>query len=282
LSSGEKVEATIVGGEPKAPSYAERVTLRLPLKISGADLSGQEFVERGFTKILNRNGAAIVVNRLLGPEQILIIRWVGDKVEAEVRVIGQIGTEQDGNIYGVAFVDPTLDFWHIEFAPPSPAANLRVLLECPGCRNREIVPLSEFELSVFEANGSLARHCDKCRDTTVWSQSKDERPPEPAVVVPQTEPPAPVAKERRKAHRTKVQRQGCILFRQEETPVNVMDMSRGGVRFQCAKEFAEDLLVRVAVPYMPGTANIFVPARVRWCRTLPSGKFEYGMEYVKN
>ncbi|MGH9521457.1 MAG: PilZ domain-containing protein [Terriglobales bacterium] len=266
-------------------TFAERVTLKLPLQISGSDLSGRDFMDSGYTKILNRNGAAIVVNRLLGPDQVLVIRWVGDTKEAEVRVIGQIGSEPDGKVYGVAFLDPTVDLWHIDFSPASGGVMLRVLLECPGCRNREIVPLTEFELEVFETNGNLTRRCNKCRDTTLWSQSKDDRPPEsdPAPVAPQATAAAVEArKERRKASRMKIKRQGCILFCQQETPVDVLDMSRGGIRFQTPKSFADDLLVRVAVPYTPGTANIFVPARIRWSRTLPSGAFEYGMEYVKS
>lgn len=283
MSSGESTKAAATPGRgPEAQCYAERITLRLPLEISGGDPGGQEFTELGYTKILNRNGAAIVVNRLLAPEQILVIRWVGDTVEAEVRVIGQIGSEPNGKVYGVAFVDPTADYWHIEFSPSSGGGMLKVLLECPGCRSREIVPLIEVELSVFEANGSLSRRCNRCRDTTLWSQSKDERPPEPAMPAPQAGVPVQVGKERRKTSRTKMQRKGCILFNQQETPVDVVDMSRAGVRFQCSMNFADDLLVRVAVPYMPAAANIFVPARIRWSRTLPSGKFEYGMEYMKN
>ena len=283
MSSGEKTEAAATPGRgPEAQCYAERVSLRLPLGISGRDPGGQGFTELGYTKILNRNGAAIVVNRLLAPKQILVIRWVGDTVEAEVRVIGQIGSEPDGKIYGVAFIDPAADYWHIEFSPPSSGVMLKVLLECPGCRHREIVSLSEFELSVFEANGGLSRGCNKCREETLWSQSKDGRPPEPAVPAAQAGVPAPGGKDRRKTFRTKMQPKGCILFCQQETPVEVVDMSRAGVRFQCSRNFPDDLLVRVAVPYMPGAANIFVPARIRWSRTLPSGKFECGMEYMKN
>jgi hypothetical protein len=284
MSSGDKPAASS-GGTPGAVTYAERVTLRVPLQISGGDLSGQDFLEQGYTKILNRNGAAIVVNRLLAPEQTLTIRWVGDKVEAEVRVIGQIGSEPDGKVYGVAFLNPAVDFWHIDFSPASGGVMLRVLLECPGCRNREIVPLSEFELSVFESNGTLSRRCNKCRDTTLWSQSKDQRPPEPEVApapVVAAPPPPEEKKERRKGTRTKIQRKGCILFCQQETPVDVIDMSRGGARFHSSGSFATDLLVRIAVPYIPGTANIFVPARIRWSRSLPSGTTEYGVEYVKS
>jgi hypothetical protein len=282
-TSGEKTEAAAtVKRAPEAQCYAERISLRLPLQISGGGPGGQGFTLLGYTKILNRNGAAIVVNRLLAPQQILVIRWVGDLVEAEVRVIGQIGSEPDGKIYGVAFIDPAADYWHIEFSPPSSGVMLKVLLECPGCRQREIVSLSEFELSVFEANGGLSRGCNKCGATTLWSQSKDERPPEPAVTAAPAGVPAPGNKDRRKTSRTKMQTKGCILFCQQETPVDVVDLSRAGVRFQCSTDFADDLLVRAAVPYMPSAANIFVPARIRWSRTLPSGNFECGMEYMKN
>jgi hypothetical protein len=147
------------------------------------------------------------------------------------------------------------------------------------------------ELSVFEATQNLSRPCRKCRDVTFWKQSLYDVPPEPesastALPVTATQPelaPAPkVFVNPRKHPRVKVQLKGCILFGGQETPVQVTDMSRGGVRLRSARSFADGLLVRIAAPYNPGAANIFVSARICWCRGLPSGMSECGLKYVKD
>ena len=283
MSSDGNPQGAAAAPVAQAQSYGERVTLRLPLKLSGTDEHGREFAERGCTKILSRNGAAIIVNRQFAPGQILTMRWVGDKVKVDVRIIGQFGTEAEGNVYGVAFVDPGIDFWHIQFAAEADRVLLRVLLECPNCRNREIVPLSEFELSVFQTNASLSRRCSGCGQTTLWTESKDDRPPDfmRAVAGPTRTATAEQVVDRRAAHRTNMKLQGCVLFCQQECPVDVVEMAPAGIRFHCAVNFPNDLLMRVAVPYTPGAANIFVAARVRWSQPLSSGGFEHGMEYVK-
>ena len=94
---------------------------------------------------------------------------------------------------------------------------------------------------------------------------------------------APAAKSanRRGRGRLKVDLKGSVLFGGQETPIQVLDMSRGGVRFRCRRSYADGILVRVAIPYTPGAANIFVPGRIRWCRTLPSGESECGLQYSK-
>ena len=86
---------------------------------------------------------------------------------------------------------------------------------------------------------------------------------------------------RRKHTRLKVELKGCILFGGQETTIEIADMSKGGVRFRSRRDFAQGLLVRAAVPYNPGAANIFVAARITWCRSQPSGMTECGLKYVK-
>ncbi len=268
----------------------ERVAIRFQLEVSGGDLQGRDFVDKAWTRMVGRSGAAIVIDRLLAPEQTLMIKRLGSPTEAEVRVIGRIGAETDGDVYGVAFVNPPSEIWGIDF--PEAAADetlVNVLLECPRCQLRQIVALTELELSVFEANNNLSRHCCKCRDVTLWKQSLYEAPSEPApaapprtsAVPPTASTPQPIAN-RRKHPRLKVKQKGCILFYGQEIPIEVTDMSRGGIRFYSPRNFAEGAPLRVAIPYTPGAANIFVAARICWSRPLPSGKTECGLMYVKD
>jgi len=283
--------AAVTNVPPEANSRKDRVAISLQLEVAGVDLEGRDFVGQARTKIVSRNGAAIVIDRLLGPEQTLTIKRVGTQREAEVRIIGQIGRETGGNVYGVTSVGPSVDIWGIDFPPgDSDETLIKILLECPFCHTRQIVPLHEFELSVLEATKKLSHRCPKCRDTTLWKRSAYEVPPE-AEAAPESPPVASALGEpaaarktpvnRRKRSRVKVELKGCILFGGQETTIEVLDMSRGGVRFRSRREFADGLLVRAAIPYNPGAANIFVSARISWCRPLPSGMSECGLKYVK-
>ena len=275
--------------DPPTDIRQDRVVVSLVLEISGLDLEGKDFVTEATTKMVSRSGASILTRKLLAPEQTLTIKRAGAHPEAEVSVIGQIGSEADGNIYAVALLEPSAGFWGIDFpAGESPSAVL--LLECPICHTRENVILHDFELIVLEANQKISRRCPKCHDVTIWKKSASDLATEPAfasaisanltAVVP---PPAvPSGRERRKHSRLKVHMKGCILFGGQETHIQVDDMSRGGVRFRSRRDYAVGLQVRTAIPYTPGGSNIFVSAQICWSKPLPDGTSEYGLRYVKD
>lgn len=269
----------------------ERVAIALQLKVSGCAIDGRDFMDDARTKIISRGGAAIVINRPLAPQQTLIIKRLGSEQEAEVRVIGHLGRDRGGGeIYGIAFIEATIGFWGIDFpAAETEETLVKMLLECPGCHTRQMAALSQLEFDVFEAKGHLSRSCAKCRDVTLWRQaaygvptgpptisSPPERPPSSQ---PVSAPAATTQPNRRRHARVKTGLKGCIVFYGQETPIEVTDMSRSGIRFLCRRSFADGLLVRVAVPYTRGAANILVSGRICWCRSLPSGMSECGLEY---
>ena len=67
-----------------------------------------------------------------------------------------------------------------------------------------------------------------------------------------------------------------------EDVVDVVNVSRGGVCFQSSRTYGEDTWVQVAVPYTPGSANIFVAGRIVRSRKMDNGLTEYGVEYAKS
>ena len=289
---GDDKEAEAVTHVPADVSPRKgRVAISFQLEVAGGDLEGRDFVCQARTSFVGRNGAAIVIDKVLAPEQGLTIKRVGSHQDAEVRVVGLIGSEAGDKVYGVAFLDPAANIWGIDFPTGDiDEVGAKVLLECPSCHTRQITPLNEVELSVFEAAKNLSRNCTRCRDVTLWKQSLYGVPPGPETASApslaasaQPKPaPAPKAIANRREHpRAKIDLKGCILFCGQETPVQVTDMSRGGIRFRSRRNFADGVLVRVAVPYTPGAANIFVAGRIRWCRRLPSGMSECGLKYVK-
>jgi hypothetical protein len=64
--------------------------------------------------------------------------------------------------------------------------------------------------------------------------------------------------------------------------VQVLDMSRGGIRFESKRVYRKFSWVEIAVPYIGGgAAEVFVPGRIARVVERKDGKQEYGVEYVR-
>ena len=127
---------------------------------------------------------------------------------------------------------------------------------------------------MFEANQRLSHPCESCAKVTAW------------VPVPDGTTAGEISASRgpqdRQFQRTKVKMTACIQgLGAEGDVVQVLDVSRGGISFLSQRIYEKDTWINVAVPYTPGTANIFVAGRV--ARREPAGDeyYEYGVQYVK-
>jgi hypothetical protein len=285
---------------------SDRVSISIPVEIFGADFSGEHFVEQSRTVLVSRHGATVVMSRKLGPDLELILRRPGTRKEALVRVVGQIGGQHDGYIYGLALMDQNVNLWNIYFPALTEGQTAvgRCLLECGRCKNREIVYMDEVEAEVFEANLCLQRSCSQCGHSSIWKpvpgELVDEPPPPPessageqtgaapgessapGVEAAPAEPPPPVVS-RRKNLRIKSNMPACI--RQpgfDEEVVTCEDVSRGGLCFKSGKRYFLGSRIEVAIPYAAGAANIFVPARIVYTQELTKeGAYKYGVSYLK-
>src|SRR6202040_3681118 len=85
-----------------------RIPKQIPILLIGSDLDGKVFSEPTHTVLLSLHGAGIVSHHKLSPEQELILRCPERNIEAEIRVVGQLGSRQNIYTYGVAFSDPLL------------------------------------------------------------------------------------------------------------------------------------------------------------------------------
>ena len=270
----------------------------MPITVSGTDIAGgRDFVENGRTQLISRTGGTIVLSRILGPEQTIFIKCLPTHKEAEARVVGQLGIQLDSHIYGIAVVDPKVDLWGVRFPEPSAAERAlgRVCLQCLTCGTREVCYLSEVELDVFDVNHNLGRNCTQCREWTLWKdvpQDQQVPEPEPATAsslptMPQPTaapaPPPPESENKRRFTRTNLRKPGCVRQPGSDSDlVQVLDMSRGGVRFESKRVYRRFSWVEIAVPYIGGgAAEVFVPGRVARIIERKGGKYEYGMEYVR-
>ena len=159
-------------------------------------MEGRVFSERTKTVLLSRHGAGIQSTYKLSAEQELVIRSEVSHKEVEARVVGQIGSDGDIYIYGIAFLDTKLNFWDIDFPDLSEAEKRasQTLVECSNCRVREMADHSDLASDVMAVNKGIVRYCKKCGSSTLWrlaaagSAPSEDAPCEPGALSLPTAP----------------------------------------------------------------------------------------------
>jgi hypothetical protein len=273
---------------------SDRISLTVLLETSGVDSQGNEFKEPAKTLMVSRNGAMIILNRELKPEQNMHIRRRAPAEahrQSRVRVVNQMGRQRDGFLYSVEILDQDVDMWGVEF--PAELANVeavaKMLLECTYCHLREVAYLNDMELRAFEINRGIARHCKKCNVPSIWIQVPHEEETKSRARsarikrTAEAEEPSSIDPEQRERQRLRLQTRltACIRQAGEDDELAVCeDISPIGMCFRSKRRFDANTPIEVAVPYSPESANIFLPARVVYSEELPkAGLFRHGTEY---
>jgi PilZ domain len=290
---------------PEGMRRSTRIPKEIAILLVGSDMEGKMFSERTKTVLLSRHGAGIISEYALSAEQELILRRLDTEKEAEVRVVGNLGAQGKTYTYGVAFLNAETDLWEIKFPnmTESEKEASRVLLQCSGCKAREMVQQSDLESDVYLVNEGIVRTCKSCGSSTFWRRAIDEGggepvPPEitgpeaeeraePVEALPTAEPETETAariENKRKHVRTRVNFKACIRSHAfGDDVVTCEDMSRGGIRFKSRKEYVAQTEIEVAVPYSPGTQSIFVRAKIVHVTELKQERrFRCGICYAKS
>lgn len=275
--------------EPSKKRRSDRISVQLPIIISGTDVMGKDFVEAARTVLIARYGAKILCQRKLSPQLEIIIHCLMTSEDAHARVVGQVRESAEGIYYGVELLDQDVDLWGVEFPPIELSASAigRVLVECAPCHRRELAYLNEFEAEVLERSRSLWRHCKRCGETSLWKETwlrPDEELPKEEAVPAQGTSPAPPKRtsDDRKHTRLDLQMEALIRDPQGwEEVVTSENISRGGLRFKSKKHYAEDWTIEVALPYSRGGANIFSAAQIKHIgKVEEEGQNIYGVAYT--
>lgn len=299
------------GMSPERVRRSSRIPKEIVILLTGSDIEGKGFSEQTKTVLLSKHGAGIVSRYKLSAEQELILRRLDTNKETEVRLVGQIGVENDVYTYGVAFLDSTNHFWGIEFPVPSEEEKQTrvVLMECGSCQTRETVEQSDLESDVYLINEGIVRYCKNCGSSTFWKRGSEDAVEAPGVVemvqsrsmgwvdeeeqspaaapvavASPAEPEPVVRRENRRKHvRTKVSFQACVRsFAHGDDIVSCEDISRGGLCFKSRKPYVEKFKIEVAAPYAPGMQNFFTPAEIVRVEELKDQKkFRCGVAYLK-
>jgi hypothetical protein len=284
-----------------------RMYREIPVQLLGTGADGAVFVEETRTVILSRHGAAILSRCKLVAEQELTLRSHETDLEAEIRVVGEIGMEDGEHRYGVAFVDRVLDFWGIRFPMPASREEAATIsLSCNGCGSFATLEYGEFEEDICAIHGGLVRYCTQCGLATMWRIRREVSLPRIAAraakvgsakaststALAQLEekkvaalpPKAESGAERRQRVRAKVNFFACVRTEAfGDDVVKCLDMSRGGLSFRTSKFYARGDLVRIAVPFSPEDRDapaIFVAGQVVNVRESGADAYRCGVAYL--
>jgi hypothetical protein len=252
-----------------------RIAKEIRILLLGMDSGGKVFSEETRTVTLSRHGAGIISKHKLATHGLLIMRFLGGSTEAAIRLVGQLGQDGRGYVYGVAFVDEDEDFWELKFPPP-PVWNTEVEgpMQCESCKRCEVVDQSEIEADVYALSESIFRYCIYCGTPTMWKRAPDgvegnsqmvileavtanvaqaessveaTRPRLAGAELLMSEPlPAPAlspaasavvakAANRRKDVRTGVSFSACVRFQESEEIVECANLSKRGFGFRSRK-----------------------------------------------
>jgi hypothetical protein len=152
-----------------------RIAKEIRILLIGTDTSGRVFAEETQTVTLSCHGAGVISKHKLAADGILILRFLGGNSEASIRLVGELGEDLRGYIYGVTFVDPNLDFWELKFPPPPKwRVNFEAPLQCTSCQNHEVVDQSEVEADVYALAEFILRPCSICGTSTQWRRATED------------------------------------------------------------------------------------------------------------
>ncbi len=256
----------------------ERISLAIPVEVSGMDITGKNFVEVAKTESISRHGARVRLISSLVPEQELSLRRAGKPHDLEARVVRLIEQNSRGRAYAIELVHCPDTVWGVHFPPDSAAGKMcAVLLYCSACPHHELVRVNTFEMAAFEESGGMPRACSRCGRLTRWKAVSGNL----GIEVP-AGPNVPWAENRRKQNRVKMK----VSANLRQAPpagddaVKVVDVSRGGVRFLSSRIYVLNAIVQAAVPYTAAAENLFIPARIVWRRTEHAIR-EYGLAYIR-
>jgi len=275
---GQKRENSVVN-----PVETPSAKLQLPVEVIGADLYGQQFFERTRTLTIHRDGVSILLANTLGPDSEVILRNPETDEEALAFVVGQAREDNTGHVYGLAYLNPPADPWHMQF--PAPQTARMVQLECKSCHYVCTLALSSIEVEIFEATRELTHTCKNCNSSRTWRETSREaivkEPDKSLSKDPNLRLAVSPMEERRRNKRMAMKTTACIRFSGVEVVVACEDISKEGFRFTSHKEYPEGTRVEAAVPYTKSSTNIFCLSSIVYCLKMPDGQFRHGVNYTR-
>ena len=266
------------------------LTSKVPIEVFGTDLDGQQFIEKSQTLSVTRDGAIIPLTNKLAPESELIVRNPATNQEAVTRVVDLVRDEVYVRVYGIAFVDESVNLWRIE--SPGIESKKTTVMECSRCHEVHAVSLGSIEMQILDSKQSLSRHCDCSDSPTLWKRTDRTVTEQQAEEREQTDrkrqspathgPAAPAPAERRRQKRTPMKASAYIRRYGAQEIVECEDVSRGGFRFKSRQAYPVGIMIKAAVLYTKSSGDLFVAGRIVYQQKLDGGFYRHGVAYVES
>ncbi len=108
---------------PSEPDHREkrrsdRVLIRVPIEVQGETVEGQPVKDVGYTAVVNRHGALVMLTARLSPNSQLTLTNKFTQETENFRVIWSGEKPTEGRYEaGIEALNPRDDFWGIRFPP---------------------------------------------------------------------------------------------------------------------------------------------------------------------
>jgi hypothetical protein len=249
------------------------------IRVIGNDASGISFSEETETISFNQQGARISLARGLLPDDIVLIKSLGNGIEEEFRVVGGFqqvfGGRQE---WGVEALNPASEIWGVEFIAPAEGLEPKVLIECAACKTAAHGALSSIEYEVLLSTGLISRHCKRCGETTRWKPSTQVLTAE---VVASSVLKVAVEGERRKTKRLKLTMRIRVRTVWGVSDIaQTHDVSKAGLGFVSNQRFQVGDEVYITMPFIDQQVPVETKAKIIWTLEASVGR-RYGLCYMK-
>jgi hypothetical protein len=254
--------------------FAQRLPLRLPVRVCGFDAARIEFSEDLNTSMVSVAGARIALMHEVYADDTLRIVNLENYYEADFRVVGP--TRMDGARvaeWGVEAVQKDRSIWGIEFLPPPPLpdeAQAGTWIECRACARAAFRELTLMESEVLSSTGIIARLCGQCDKPTYWTYADIAHRPKGFPPFADVAPPPRVERVKKfvntRAHK-RVRLHLPILVRHRSGAEEVStteNISVGGLATVLSMELKVGDIVTYLCPYAPNGHSIIQQAECRW------------------
>lgn len=95
---------------------SDRVSIAFPIEVEGIDFAGRRFSERTRTTTVSRYGCCVALSRMVRSDQKVELRRIGTNETAIARVVAPMGSQTEGQLYGVETRDSCEGLWGIRFS----------------------------------------------------------------------------------------------------------------------------------------------------------------------
>ncbi len=273
---------------------SEQLQVTIPVRVLHFDL--ENFETKGVsqdthTLFVSRSGASVALRNPVTAGDSLRIINLTNHSEADFRVIGGLGTTEDGaGIWAVECLERRDDFWGVEFPPPSAEISEdTVLIQCRACGTRADYPLTLMELEVLGTGGIIILNCDLCGKPTYWFDADPDHPPSNVPAVEAVTPPPRVRESESKVERRLAKRSSLtlpILVRNQagdEEVSKTPNISKLGVAVTLHMTLEVGDLVKIICPYDVRSGGIEQTGEVRWRSRYYNDGFPrtYGIRYIR-